>query len=1051
MSRNYLKIPGIAKQEITVLFLTMLQALFAGIYLAGFDITMHAVFLDSYTTAEFPEIYISSGILGIVLMFFYIFFSTRMKFRLFVLFNYLVVFFLSVIIYFYSSPGFNKEYIKFGFALMFPMNIILFLTYWRSMREVFTPRQTKRLFVYLQVSFYGGMVAASYGIIYFLFQTREFQEILIFSSLSLLLVILLQLVLNPVHRYAPAMQHKAKISNPLRSKYTELFYTRFTVLLLLFVILSGIIGYTVHFGFITASRTSYPDIVGFSKFLGLFTGTLFLMVFLVDKLLIRKILYSYDSPYSLVLIPVVMLFLLLISVVIYLTLGSTTLIARFSFYFITIAMLKAAYEIARYEIEIPSLSVVFKTLDVRFNNTIIPRIEGTTRLAGLMIAGVILFMFVRFRYNNFLFLNLLTILIVIGWTYVAVRLIKKFQNALQQSIRRFRATKNTGSDEFTAVDEKLLGIINHGSFEKIISSLRISEKTEPVSYENHIINLLNYNEINVGNYALAEIDRNNLIAALQTLKNTGFETEELTTYKDKLIRQFEQRISTGKSEKQIEKLAVSTNINDRVLCADLIGYLNRREYAYILINLSRDFEPDVKQAAIKSMARTAFAENSHTLVGFLNAANYYSYAFEALVKIGDEACEHLDQLFLSKDADNRLLSRIVKIFGKIGTEKAVELLLNKVEKQNKFIARQSITALREARFQASMGNINRILNAIVRTINILAWNYNILNCIPSKEEYSLLLQSMNAEIEDNYHLLYQLLSLAYNSNTISNIRKLIEKGSDTDTSFAIELLDQMVYDDVKKVLFPVIENLSVKEKIKQLQYFFPTDKISRYEILPELIIRDYNQLSVYVKACAIFSWTLTDMDVDNILVSCIFHPNKLIRESAAYAIDKIKPEMLEEIFTRLDPVYVKDINLSLENIKSGNDILTLEKIMFLKKCKGFHKIQEDILLEVSIQLNFQRIPENREFLISGKQADFSLILIYSGSLEVSTGNSDLKVYTPNDVIYVDHYLIGDNSQLFIKATEESVIFTLNRDVLGALIFDYTDIKGLILELIENVV
>ena len=46
------------------------------------------------------------------------------------------------------------------------------------------------------------------------------------------------------------------------------------------------------------------------------------------------------------------------------------------------------------------------------------------------------------------------------------------------------------------------------------------------------------------------------------------------------------------------------------------------------------------------------------------------------------------------------------------------------------------------------------------------------------------------------------------------------EGSDTDISFAIELLDQIVNEEIKQVFFPVVENISVKERFKQLQYFF---------------------------------------------------------------------------------------------------------------------------------------------------------------------------------------------------------------------------------------
>jgi AAA family ATP:ADP antiporter len=1049
MIRKILKIFGVEKKEIWILFLTTMQAILVGAYIGGFDISMHAVFLQSYPFTDIPEVYIISGILGIAMMFVYTFFSTRMPFRIFILLNYLVIVFLSIVIYYYSYLEFNREYVRYGFALMFPMNIMLFLNFWRSMREIFTPPQTKRLIIHLQIAFYGGTVAASYGIILYLYQTREFQHIVLFSSIGIIIVILLQLIVNPTHRFSKLLQHKPKKTNPLRSKFLELFYARYTVFLLIFVMLSAIIGYIAHYNFINVSRTIYPDIVGFSKFLGLFTGTLFLFIFFIDKFFIRKVLYSYDSPYSLVIIPIAMMVLVILAVIINLVLGNAIFFARFSFSFILIAIVKLAYEISKFEIEIPSLRVLFRTLDVRFHNSIIPRIDGTTRALGLVLAGSILFFIIKIKFINSLYLNLLAIVFVIGWFYVTIKLIKAYQDALQNNIRRYKATKRKDEREVSATDEKLLALINHGSSGKVISSLRISESIEPVAYENHIINLLNYSDPEVQDYVLSEVDKNNLLIALPTLKRVTLGSDPLESLRNELVQRFEQKISMGKSEKQIEKLANSINVNDRVLAAELIGYLNKKEYSSVLINLSRDFEPDVKEVSIKAMARAGFAENSHTLVGFLNSTIYYPFAFEALVKIGDEACDHLDQIFLSPDSDNRLLSRIVKIFGKIGSQKAIESLLNKVEKQNKFIARQAIVALREARFQASLRNINQILNAIIRTTNIMSWNLSILHMIPYKNEYALLRKAMESEMEDNYNLLYHLLSLAYNSNSISNIRKLLEEGGDTDISFAIELLDQIVYDDVKQVLFPVLENLSMKGRIRQLQYFFPTEKITIFELIPEIITRDFNQISIYVKACAIFSWSVMRKDVDDILISCLFHPNKLIRETSAFTINEINPQMLTEIYPRLEPSYVSDIIASLENIKSGNDILLLEKIEFLKKCYGFRKISEDILFELAMCLKFRRISENENLVAGGNEHEFSLVFVYNGEVEVNYTKSGSSVHTAYEIIYFDPLLAENQNQLKIKALKDSVIFSVSKDVLHTLIFDYTELRGIVLELIDK--
>jgi hypothetical protein len=208
-------------------------------------------------------------------------------------------------------------------------------------------------------------------------------------------------------------------------------------------------------------------------------------------------------------------------------------------------------------------------------------------------------------------------------------------------------------------------------------------------------------------------------------------------------------------------------------------------------------------------------------------------------------------------------------------------------------------------------------------------------------------------------------------------------------------------------------------------------------------------ISIYVKACAIYSWSVLRNDVDDILISCLFHPNRLIRETAAFTIDKLDPDRLSEIYPRLEPSYVSEIIASFENIKSGNDIRLLEKIEFLKRCYGFRKISEDILIELAMCLRFHKIGKDENLLMTGIRHEFALILIYSGEVEVSITKSDAVTFAGNQVIYYEPYQEKDQDQLKIKALEDTVVFSVSKDVLDTLIFDYTELRGIVLELIDK--
>jgi hypothetical protein len=222
-------------------------------------------------------------------------------------------------------------------------------------------------------------------------------------------------------------------------------------------------------------------------------------------------------------------------------------------------------------------------------------------------------------------------------------------------------------------------------------------------------------------------------------------------YLPKLINRFEIKLSVGLTKKSIDVLVYSNTLTDRILAAEIIGNSGMQDCGDYLLQLTRDIEPEVKLASVKAMARLGNANHSYVLIGYLTTSFYYPYAFEALIKIGDPALPLMEQMFLLPDSDNILLSRIVRIYGKIGSPAAIECLLGKIENQNRTIARQALLAMREAKFQATPGNINRILNDIVRLINIMSWNFAAYSSI--RKQASQLLIKLSIEINDNYNTL----------------------------------------------------------------------------------------------------------------------------------------------------------------------------------------------------------------------------------------------------------------------------------------------------------
>ncbi len=1043
------------RKERNMLVLVSFEAFFIGAFVALFLIGSHALFFQSHSIDQLPQALVISGIFGVLYFSLYTFLSTRISFRYFDLLNLAVIFILTgMLYYFYDSL---VQFTLFDISpllpltLTFPLIYLVFLTFNHTVRNIYTPLQNRKYNPFIQGAHSWGIILASFtlvGMLYFAYW--DILNILAASAVFIGIAMALQIAVLYYNRKAGVFPKPAKYTSGLHSKSYELLYSKFTFILLLFVLVSSISGFIFHFSFIEEMYLYDSSTVGMAKFLGFLIGTMFLFVFMIERFLIRKILYPYDSPYSLVLIPVVLAIFIIVSLIVDLLAGHSAVISKISFGLLMAAILRIGYETAFQVIELPSLRVLFRTLDLRFAGTIIQRMEGSFRMAALALTGCLLLPLVVLNLNSNLVLNLLLLLMMAAWLPLAIFLIKKYQDALRDTIRRLKSSKKAIEQELLNTDEKVHDLLNSSKPGQVIHALSLLEKLEPLKFEQHLISLLETGPQEIRQYLLEKIEENSLLVSLPQLKNMIVQksNRQFGGYLTKIINRFQIKLATVVSRESIERLVNSMHAPDRMLAAEIIGSTGNSEFVDLLPVLSRDIEPDVKFAAVKAMARVSHADYSYILIGYLTAPGYYPYAFQALVNIGDPTLAHLEQSFLSPDADNTLLSRIVRIYGKIGSQQANELLLGKIENQNRVITYQAMLAMRESKFQATPGNINRILNDMIRLINIMSWNFAAYTSLGRLKNFNLLKDALQSEIQENYNTLYHLLALAYNPTSIGNIKNLLMEGSDLDISFAIELLDQIVHEDIKQVFFPVVANISHLERFKQLQYFFHAEKRQPAELISEIITRDFNSISLYVKACAIFNMLEVDRQpVSQELVSCVFHPDKLIRESAAYVIEKLEPGYMDSVYPRLEASILNEIKLSLSSADNGFPYLLLHRIRFLKQHTRLGIMTEDVILEIAKMLDVNFLNAGDEFLIRRNDVHYAFIIIFSGKIQIKISDSKAITFDKNDIIYSD--ILIEDTTFSLKALTDLKFFSLDQEVLNSLMFDHIDFRSSVLGLIEE--
>lgn len=1049
---------GIKSKEYPLLIPLFIFSLFTGIFLASIDVTYHAIFLSQvrfqsiYRAYEmYGRVFFIAGGIGLILLTLY---SVLVKIISWKSFSTLVYFFVLCFVSVYLWMVFSdltRELLYVGFIVLFSINILMLLTYWRYNRKMLDAYQSRRFMPILELGLFGGIVIGGFGTLALSYY-MAFYKVLLIAPITIVLAFLMQIISNVIHFRNPIFSHRKDTYMPVKGNFTLLLSTRYTRLLFLFVLLSAIIGFVIHFGFITMISISYDNPVGITKFLGLFTGCLFLFLYASQKLIVRRILYPYDSAYSLFVVPILILGMIGASLLVEIIMGNSKAIERFTFFFLLVGLTKVVYESTKHGIESPSLRVLFKSLDIRFRQIIESRVEGSLRLIGMVLAGLIIWGMSKLNFIQLPYILLVLLTLSIAWIFVTIKLVKAYQGAINENIRKLKRNLKATEGDLVRIQDRYRNLLNSESETKIINTLKFTENIEPVSHEKFLVYLVAHTSDEVKRFVLERIDQLTLFQALPKLESLPLHESNQQTEVDPnfISKKFQDRLSKYTSEKAIEDLLESKHNSDKILAADIIGNQGLVSFTNALANLSKDFEPEVKFAAIKAMARLGIKEHSYQLIEYLSSPQYYAYAFEALVNVGDPALDYLEKLFFEKDIDNIILARIVKIYGRIASQNAIDLLITKVENQNSFIVRQAILSLREARFQTNKNNIHRILNATVKILGKIGWNYYALQLIKNKRKYALLANSLQKEIEDNYKILYHLLALGYNSTSIASIKGLIENGDDIDVSYAIELLDHFVNEDIKQVLFPVMENISDGQRVNQLKYYFQIEDLASSEILSSIITRDFNLISLFTKATAILTYLEDDnKKIDYELIANLFHPDQLMWETTAYVMHKINHKKLKEIFPRLDSYIKEHILDTLNKVIQSDSNLLYNRVKFLRDIPQFEKIHEDVLAEIAKSMQVIQLAENSVLPVSAELHNYALIIPYQGALEYNEGDAMKGLLEEGEIFFSKVY--SNKGDIVLKTNQPSIIFIIEEQTLNMLLFDNIEFTNSLLYLVEEAV
>jgi len=255
----------------------------------------------------------------------------------------------------------------------------------------------------------------------------------------------------------------------------------------------------------------------------------------------------------------------------------------------------------------------------------------------------------------------------------------------------------------------------------------------------------------------------------------------------------------------------------RMEAAKAIGFMgSRAPLAGKLEDLLEDESPDVCRYAILSAAALKRRVDVPVLVQKLKSPALREDAMDALRKFGPRIAGTMSDYLADRGEDTELRKTAAAILASIGTQEAADYLS------------WELTGAGDALVDEVIDALDRIRTADSRvrfpgeTIRLMISKETRLYCQdlvdlhsgvqPLEESAS---RRREKRLSDSLWNIFKLLGLIYPQEDMIKAYQNLKVGTKNSIAYSLELLDNILERDIRDVIFPVVEDLPLEEKVKR--------------------------------------------------------------------------------------------------------------------------------------------------------------------------------------------------------------------------------------------
>jgi ATP:ADP antiporter, AAA family len=1044
----------VKSQEQKQIVLMLATGFFMGVFIATYQVTADSLFLNRLGD-QLNKAFLIAGALGIIttgtfsLLQNWLRFTTLSLISVFGLFAFT---FGAYLLLHFGDPKWHDEYIFALYCMTGPMTAVLLLSFWGIFGRLFNFRQSKRIIGWIDT---GQLIAAIIATLIIIPFTSKLVEdtsnYLLLCCISIFIVSILLFTIST--SFNLAKNDPKEFGQGVRKETStyKLFTDRYIIALLLFLLISMAMLMLSQYQFQELVRKQYPDQRELTNFNSFFTGAVYGLSLIMQTFVNQRVIANYGLRISLFILPIVVGIFALGSVLMGSILGFDKLVSStgFIYFFLFVALSRLFNWTLRDSLENPVFKLFFIPLDNRLRFSIQSKVEGLGNETSRFFAGILIFAFAFIPFFETMHISI--ILVVLVGLYFLV--INKLYHGYRQKIKEKLEASTDGQQDklergFTEISNRLEKNLIEPSSGKAVFSFKLLEKINASNISSWVNILMKNSDEGARNYAQGRMNElkglsvSDQYVIRMDAKRAANGSERNVLSKSDLALILENAGDITKM--RIQKLTRSTQASDRQYAAELLLHTSKEEGISFLMELLNDVDPTVRNMAIKTSAKRYNQEVINALIENLGSAAFSNQAMHAIVLIGVETLPALDAAFYRSGQNTQVMLKIVQAMGRIGGQRAKEQLWNKIDYPNKVVVSQVLLSLGECGFKAGISQITRIKYAIEADIADIRWNLSAIQEIEDDGFNEQIKAALRLEMENDIDHIYMLLAMLYDTRSIQLVKENIDSGTADGITYAVELLDVFLTEQLKQRVIPVLDDLTDLERIGRLEDFYPRVKLDSKLVLKFIINREFTQSNRWTKATVIFQigmQRLTDFKLD--LIAHLFNPDIFIKEVSAWALYQMNVDEYHANTKRLGDYQKRELD---SVIIHSRKMMRFEKVLFFQKISIFENIPGVTLTNLA-DISDEVHVKAGDSLVLDDKANNNFYVLVSGTIELYRQGEMVSQFSQGQFIGEMMALPNFVNTNLLIAQSEVVILKFNKDQFYELLADNVRLADKIIEFI----